>query len=211
MTKIRWVFYLLFGPAAELVLCYNDEEKIIVKEDIMAFVEKTISSEIVYDGPIFKVRKHQVESVNGPAVRDVVEHNGGAIMLAVTDEGKILMERQFRKPLEKVILELPAGKIDPGEDPAVCAARELEEETGYKATSVRHLVTYYPTCGYSAEALYIYICKNLVKGERHLDPTEDLDVLEYDAEELIEMIMNGEICDSKTIIGVLYARQAGEI
>lgn len=177
----------------------------------MVFEEKTIDSKLVYEGPVFKVRQHLVETRAGEAVRDVVEHSGGAIMVAVTDDGKVLMERQYRKPLEQVFYELPAGKADPGEEPEVTAVRELKEETGYTAESVRHLVSFYPTCGYSNEYLHIYICRGLTKGETHWDATECMDILEIDIEELIGMIMRNEIKDSKTIIGLLYARQAGEI
>jgi len=177
----------------------------------MIFNEKTISSEIVYDGPVFKVRKHKVESIGGEAVRDVVEHTGGAIMLAITNEGKVLMERQFRKPLEQVIYELPAGKADPDEEPIVTATRELSEETGYTAGEVKHLISYYPTCGYSNEFLHIFICRDLTPGEKHWDLTECMDILEMDPDDVIDMIMKNEIVDSKTIIGLLYARQAGEI
>ena len=113
----------------------------------MSYEEKTISSEIVYEGPVFRVRKHIVDTVGGESVRDIVEHSGGAIMLAVSDDGKILMERQFRKALEQDFLELPAGKADPGETPETTASRELSEETGYTAEDVRHLISFYPTCG----------------------------------------------------------------
>ena len=177
----------------------------------MAYEEKTISSELVYEGPVFKVRKHVVDAAGGQSVRDVVEHSGGAIMLAVSEDGKILTEKQYRKALECEFLELPAGKADPGETPEVTASRELSEETGYIAGDVRHLVSFYPTCGYSNEYLHIYICKNLTEGEKHLDTDEDIDLQWVDADELVDMIMKGEIEDSKTIIGVLFARQAGEI
>ena len=177
----------------------------------MIFEEKTISSEVVYEGPVFRVRKHKVETVGGESVRDIVEHSGGSIMVAVTDEGKVLMVRQYRKAFEKALLELPAGKRDPGEVPEVTAARELREETGYTASSVKPLVSYYPTCGYSNEDLYIYICRGLTPGKTDWDDTECLDVLEYDVDELMDMIMRNEIKDSKTIIGLLYARQAGEL
>ena len=177
----------------------------------MVFEEKTISSKLVYEGPVFKVRHHIVESVGGEAVRDIVEHNGGAIMVAVTDEGKILMERQYRKALESAFLELPAGKTDTGEDPVVTATREFTEETGYTAGSVKHLISFYPTCGYSSEHLHVFLCRDLAPGETHWDDTECIELLEYDADELVNMIMSGEIEDSKTIIGVLYARMAGEI
>jgi ADP-ribose pyrophosphatase len=178
----------------------------------MVFEEKTISSEVVYEGPVFRVRQHVVEAVNGgTAIRDVVEHSGGAIMVAVTDDGKILMERQYRKPLEKDILELPAGKADPNEDPIVTATRELKEETGYTAKTVRHLVSYYPTCGYSNEHLHIYICKDITPGETEWDDTECMDIIECDVDELMDMVMRNEIQDSKTMIGLMYARMAGEI
>ena len=93
----------------------------------MAYEEKTISSSIVYEGPVFRVRKHIVDSAGGQSVRDIVEHTGGAIMVAVSKDGKILMERQFRKALEREILELPAGKADPDEEPIMTATRELSE------------------------------------------------------------------------------------
>lgn len=177
----------------------------------MIFEEKTISSEVVYEGPVFRVRKHKVETRGGESTRDIVEHSGGSIMVAVTDEGKVLMVRQYRKAFEKALLELPAGKRDPGEVPEVTAARELREETGYTASSVKPLVSFYPTCGYSNEDLYIYICRGLTPGKTEWDDTECLDVLEYDVDELMDMIMRNEIKDSKTIIGLLYARQAGEL
>ena len=177
----------------------------------MIFEEKTISSELVYEGPVFKVRKHRVETRSGESVRDIVEHSGGSVMVALTDEGKVLMVRQYRKAYEEALLELPAGKRDPGEDPAVTAERELREETGYSAASIKPLVTYYPTCGYSDEDLHIFICRGLTPGRTDWDDTECLDILEFDVDELMDMIMRNEIKDSKTIIGLLFARQAGEL
>jgi ADP-ribose pyrophosphatase len=177
----------------------------------MAFEEKTISSEVVYEGPVFKVRKHKVKTVGGESVRDIVEHSGGSIMVAVREDGKILLEKQYRKALESDFVELPAGKADPGEEPVVTATRELAEETGYYAGDVRHLISFYPTCGYSNEHLHIYICKDLTKGEKHLDRDECIDLEWVDPDEIIARISSGEIQDSKTIIGILFARQAGEI
>ena len=177
----------------------------------MSYEEKTIRSKIVYEGPVFRVRQHIVDTVGGESVRDIVEHTGGAIMVAVREDGKILMEKQYRKALERTILELPAGKADSGEEPFVTATRELTEETGYIPHDVRHLISYYPTCGYSNEHLHIYICKDLTKGEKHLDRDECIDLEGCDADELIRLISKGEIQDSKTIIGILFARQSGEI
>ncbi len=177
----------------------------------MAFEEKTISSEIVYEGPVFRVRKHVVDTVGGNSVRDIVEHSGGAIMVAVRDDGKVLIEKQYRKALESDFLELPAGKADPGEEPVVTATRELAEETGYHAKDVRHLISFYPTCGYSNEHLHIYICKDLTLGEKHLDRDECIDLEWMDPDDIIARIASGEIQDGKTIIGILFARQAGEL
>lgn len=177
----------------------------------MTFEEKTISSKLVYEGPVFKVRQHKVKTVGGESLRDIVEHSGGAIMVAVTDEGKILIEKQFRKALEMDFLELPAGKADPNEEPEVTAVRELKEETGYSAGSVKHLISFYPTCGYSNEFLHIYICKDLTKGEKHWDKDECIELIEMYPDEIIEKIKTGEILDSKTIIGVLYAKMMNEI
>ena len=177
----------------------------------MSFEEKTIESKVVYEGPIFKIRKHKVETVAGESYRDVLEHNGGSAMVAITDEGKILLVGQFRKALEKVLLELPAGKLDPGEDPKATALRELKEETGYTAESIEYLLTITPSCGYSNELLYIYLCKGLTPGDVDWDDTEDLDIYEYEADEIIDMIKSGQIIDAKTIAGVLYARNAGLI
>ena len=177
----------------------------------MIFEEKTIDSKIVYEGPVFDIRKHRVQTVNGEEIRDIVEHIGGSLLVAITDKGKVLMERQYRKAFECPLLELPAGRTDPGEKPEVTAARELREETGYSAGSIKHMLTFYPTCGYSNETLHIYICRDLTKGETEWDDSECIELLEFDPDELIDMIMRNEIKDAKTIIGLLFARQAGEI
>lgn len=177
----------------------------------MTFEEKTISSKLVYEGPVFKVRQHLVKTVGGESLRDIVEHSGGAIVVAVTNEGKIVMEKQYRKALESDFLELPAGKADPNEDPEVTAVREFSEETGYTAGEVKHLISFYPTCGYSNEFLHIFLCKDLTAGEKQWDKDECIELIEMYPDEIIEKIKTGEIMDSKTIIGILYARMLKEI
>ena len=115
------------------------------------------------------------------------------------------MVRQFRKPAEKVMFEVPAGKIDPGEDPMEAAVRELKEETGYTASSVRYLTRFYPTVGYSEEVLYLYLMEGLTSGETDFDENEAIDTEEWSIDELHDMVMRGEIDDAKTIIAIEYA------
>ena len=178
----------------------------------MAFEEKTIDSQLIYKGPVFNIRKYKVTATgNQVTYRDVVEHSGGAVIVAVKDNGNVLLVRQFRKPVERVMVELPAGKRDPGEDPETTAIRELKEETGYTAGSIRFLTAIHTSVGYSTELLYIYLCKDLTPGETNFDSTEDLDLMELSADEALEKVMIGEITDSKTVVGLLFARQAGEI
>ena len=124
----------------------------------MTFEEKTISSERIYEGAIINLRRDEVTVQNGTSYREIIEHNGGAVLAAVTDEGKMVMVRQYRKPAGRVMLEVPAGKIDSGEEPLSAAIRELKEETGYTATEVKFMTSFYPSVGYSEEVLYLYLC-----------------------------------------------------
>lgn len=173
----------------------------------MTFEEKTLSSEMIYSGRIINLRKDKVTVVNGTSSREVVEHNGGAVLIAVTDEKKMVMVRQYRKPAKKVMFEVPAGKIDPNEEPEVTAKRELKEETGYTAGSVKYICKFYPSVGYSEEVLHLYFCSDLVKGDTAFDDNEAIDIEEYGIEELFNMVMRGEIDDAKTIIAIMYARE----
>jgi ADP-ribose pyrophosphatase len=117
----------------------------------------------------------------------------------------MVMIRQFRKPADKVMFEVPAGKIDPGEDPMDAAKRELKEETGYTAGSVRYLTKFYPTVGYSQELLYLYLMEDLTPGETDFDENEAIDMEEWSIGDLHEMVIKGEIDDAKTIIAIEYA------
>ena len=172
----------------------------------MTFKEETIRSELVYEGIVLNLRRDEVMTVSGrPSVREIIEHGGGVALVAVTDEGKIIMERQFRKPLERDVLEIPAGKLEPGEDPLEAAGRELAEETGYRAENIEYLTKYYPSVGYCQEALYMYLCTGLTKGETNPDEDEAIDIYEYDFAELCEMIDRGEIEDGKSIAALFAA------
>ncbi|MBQ1959598.1 MAG: NUDIX hydrolase [Firmicutes bacterium] len=172
----------------------------------MTFEEKTLESQMIYEGAIINLRRDKVTVEKGTSYREIIEHNGGAVLAAVTDEGKMVMVRQYRKPAERVMLEVPAGKIDPGETPFETACRELKEETGYTPGEVKYLTEFYPSVGYSEEVLYLYLCTGLTAGETCPDENEALDVLEMDVEELYGMVMRAEIRDAKTIIAIMMVR-----
>jgi len=173
----------------------------------MSFYEKQIKTETVYDGLIVKVKMDIAELQNGNRVkREVVEHPGGVCVVAVTKENKVLLVRQFRYTIKDEMLEIPAGKLEKGEDPFECAVRELSEETGYTANEWIDLGVIYPSAGVYSERLYQYLALDLQPGEMHLDENELLSVEEVDIDELVEMIMTNKMRDAKTIIGVLKAR-----
>ena len=172
----------------------------------MIFEEKTISSEMIYKGAILNLRKDTVEVVgNKISHREIIEHNGGVTIAAITDDNKMVMVKQFRKAVEQAILEVPAGKRDGDEEPIETAKRELKEETGYTAKNIKFLTKFFASVGYSEEVIYAFLCTGLTPGEMELDDNEAIDVIEYDINELHRMIMDGEIADSKTIITILMA------
>lgn len=175
----------------------------------MATEEKTISSEYIYKGKILNLRRDEV-TVKGDrtAMREIVEHNGGVAIAALTAGGKIVLVKQFRKAAEKILLEIPAGKLDSRDEvPLEAAYRELLEETGYKADSLELLSVFYPSCGYSSERLSLFLAKDLVKGETDPDEDEDIDIVEMDLTEACRMCMQGEIEDGKTLVGILMAAE----
>ena len=176
----------------------------------MNLTEKTVRKNVVFEGKIIRVRCDDALLPDGkPCRREVVEHPGGASVLYVR-EGKVLLVRQFRYPYGEETLEIPAGKLDPGEDPAHTAARELAEETGWEPASVEHLYTIYPTPGYSAEKIYIYRARGAREGAAHLDEGEFLTAALYPVDDVLAMIERGEIRDAKTIIAVQSLRLSGE-
>ena len=131
---------------------------------IMNMIEKKIDDEVIYDGKIIRVERDRVLCPNGKnSYREVVRHNGGAAILCITKDDRVLLERQFRYPYNEVIYEIPAGKLEKGEDPYQAALREFEEETGNHADSLEFLGSIYPTCGYSSEIIYIYLAKDYKK------------------------------------------------
>ena len=174
----------------------------------MTFEEKTINSELIYEGTIINLRKDKVTVQNGTAYREIIEHNGGAVLAAVTEDHKMIMVKQYRKPANRVMLEVPAGKIDPGEKPEVTAARELKEETGYTAKNIKYMTCFYPSVGYSEEKLYLYLCTDLIPGETCFDENEAIEIEEIEIEKLCMMIAEGKINDGKTIVAILMVNEA---
>ncbi len=174
----------------------------------MNFNEKTITSEKKFEGKIINVEVLDVELPDGKkGYREIVNHPGGVGIVALTDENKILMVRQFRKPIEKDIIEIPAGKLEKGEDPLVCGKRELEEETGYKAKEFVSLGYLYPSPGFANEVTHLYLAWGLEKGRVNPDEDEYLDILEVPVQEVYSLIMKNEINDAKTVIGFFKAME----
>ena len=174
---------------------------------MMAFYEKQLETETVYKGLIVNVKLDIVELQNGnKSKREVVEHPGGVCIVAVTNDNKVLLVRQYRYTMGEELLEIPAGKLEAGEDPFECAVRELSEETGYSANTWISLDMIYPSAGVYSESLHQYLALDLVPGEMHLDENEFLSLEEVDIDEVIEKIMANKLRDAKTIIGVLKAK-----
>lgn len=167
--------------------------------------ETRIDGKQTYDGYFLKVQSDQVRLPNGqPATREYIRHPGAVVVLPVFDDGSVLLERQFRYPLDRVFIELPAGKIDPGEDPLACAKRELQEETGYTAREWTFVCTIHNAIAYSDEHLDIYLARGLTEGASALDEGEFLEVFTAPQEELLGKVRDGSITDVKTIIGIFW-------
>lgn len=169
----------------------------------MKFKEQTVSENYLYKGKILSLRKDEIILPNGNgAIREVVEHSGGSCILCEVD-GKILLVKQFRYPYKEELLELPAGKLNPGEDPMQTAIRELEEEGGIKADKVELMFEVYPSPGYTDEIIRIYKAVGVTKTSAHLDDDEFLECLWVEKQELKQMIKDGKIKDGKTLIALL--------
>lgn len=178
----------------------------------MELFEKKIGEKLLYDGRIMRVHIDTVELPDGTtATRELVDHNGGACIAALTDENELFFVKQFRNPFDRVLTELPAGKLEKGEDPKVAAIRELEEECGVKAENVIEMGTVYPTVAYCSEIIHLYLATGLSKATQHLDDGEFLSVEKIPLEKAVDMVMTSEISDSKTALLILkVARMKAE-
>jgi len=168
--------------------------------------EHMLSQTTAFQGRLLRLRVDEVRLPNGStAGREVVEHPGGVGILALTDEGEVLLVRQFRYPYGEILTEIPAGKREAGEDPLVTGARELAEETGYRADKMVSLGTVYPTPGYCDEVIYLYLATDLHPVEAHPDEDEFLEVERMPLEKLVALVLDNRIPDAKTQTAALKA------
>ncbi len=172
----------------------------------MDFTEKTLESRRIFEGKVIKVRLDRVQLPDGrESEREIVEHVGAVAIVPVDEQNMVYLVRQYRKPLERVLLEIPAGKLEAGEDPLECARRELVEEIGYYPRQMRQMAFYYSSPGFSDEAIYLYLATELEPRESPGEEGEFLDVHRLSLDEAMAKIMAQEIDDGKTIAGLLLA------
>lgn len=169
--------------------------------------ERQTASELIFDGRILHLYRDDIALPNGkPADRELIRHVGAVCVIPITDDGCAVMERQYRYPVDEVVLEIPAGKLDSKqEDHEAAARRELEEETGYTAKELIPLGKFYPACAYSDETIWMYLAKGLELGQRHPDADEFLDVELIPLKDLVTEVLAGRIPDAKTQIAILKA------
>jgi len=166
--------------------------------------EKTISSQLIYDGRAVKLRVDTVQTTNGrQTTRDIVEHADCVAIVVVDVDDNVLLVNQFRKPVERELLEIPAGGIDPGESPEDAVRREMREETGYAPGRVELLGGFYSAPGYCNEYLYLYLATNLTPSQLYAEDTEGIEVVRMPIGQIPELITSGKIRDAKSIAGLL--------
>lgn len=167
--------------------------------------ETRIDGESVYDGHFLKVQRDRVALPDGKiTAREYIKHPGAVVILPLLDDGTVLMERQYRYPLDRVFIEFPAGKIDAGEDTLACAKRELEEETGYTASEWQFVSTIHNAISYSDEHLELYLARGLTAGPAKLDDGEFLETFTATIDDLLSWVRDGRITDVKTVIGIFW-------
>lgn len=174
----------------------------------MAHFEKTIKEETLYSGKVFSVKLREVLLENNTsATRELIYHNGGAAVLPIDEEGNVYLIKQYRAPFQQEILEIPAGKLEPREDPFLAAQRELKEETGFTAKNYQSLGQFYPTVGFCNEILYLYLASGLSQGKQNLDEDEFVTVEKLPFQTAYDMCLTGQIKDGKTLVAILKAKE----
>jgi ADP-ribose pyrophosphatase len=165
--------------------------------------EKTLSSQLIYDGRALKLRVDSVLTANGRETeREIVEHSDCVAIVALDGNNKVLLVNQFRKAVEKELLEIPAGGIEPGEDPVATVRRELQEETGYLPRKVERLGGFYSAPGYCTEYLYLYLATDLIPSQLRAEDTENIRLVRVPVSQISSLITSGSICDAKSIAGL---------
>ena len=182
-------------------------ERFGMDNELARMEETKIGSELIYDGKIMHVYRDDIRLPDGgTGIREIMRHIGAVCIVPITDDGKIILEKQYRYAVGKVVIEIPAGKLDFADEvPLEAAKRELKEETGYTAENWQELGVFYSAIAYSDERITMFLATGLEKGEQHLDRGEFLDYYEVPLREAYESVMRGEIIDSKTQIGILKA------
>lgn len=183
-------------------------EKIGVRE-MQQFEEKTIATKPIYDGKIISLQVDDVRLPDGKeAKREIVKHPGAVAVIPVTADGKMIMVKQFRKALEKTIIEIPAGRIEPNEDPKLTAIRELEEETGFGTNDMTYLQSFATSPGFADEIIHVYVAKQLFEIDNPADGDEDefIDLVTVTIEEAEALVASGDVFDAKTAFAILYAK-----
>ena len=166
--------------------------------------EKTLSSQLIYDGRVVKLRVDTVRMPGGRETRrEIVEHSDCVAIIAIAADDNVLLVNQFRKPVEKELLEIPAGGIDPGEDPMTTVRREMQEETGYLPRKVERLGGFYSAPGFCSEYLYLYLATDLIPSQLYAEDTESIKVTRVPISQILSLIASGSICDAKSIAGLL--------
>ncbi len=174
----------------------------------MNLKENKISSEIIYQGRLLDIRRDVVRLPNGnTSTREWIKHPGAVCMIPLLTDNKIALIRQYRYPVQKEMVELPAGKLDENEKPEVCAMRELEEEIGYVSQKLTFLTQIHPAIGFADEMMWLYLAENLIKTVSNQDEDEFLEIMPTSLEKALKMVWHGEITDAKTIIGILWAER----
>lgn len=171
--------------------------------------EETLFSEVVYNGKAVTVRRDRVRIPSGrQTIREIVEHTNCVAIIPITKNGNILLVNQFRKPVGKELLEIPAGGIDPGEDPESAVRRELCEEVGFSPNKVERIGGFYSAPGYSTEYLFLYLATDLVANQLHAEDTDSITIIQASIDQIPNLITSGRIRDAKSIAGLLIFRES---
>ena len=165
---------------------------------------RILDSQCIYEGKIVRLEVDQLEFGGRATIREVVRHPGGVVLLGIRDDGLIPFVRQLRYPMQEKVLELPAGKLDPGEDPREAAAREMEEETGYRPVDLEHVFSFYSTPGFCDELLHLFYSSQLIETARNPEFDEHLEIEFYTLDEALQLALSGKIRDAKTLAAVLW-------